>query len=182
MPTLARPSLSNRQRSTPSPCWPRATSRQPVSQPSPRLVEPRGSMAARARRAPSTASGVALRGADDRVDLVVVGDHGKAVIGVEPRERLFDGRLGEGQLGPCHRTRAVDDEGEVDRRARARALDGRRRDRGEDEAVAAIRGADQLPVLADGKGHDGSSSRICRASSTSRSTRLCWMRERGRLT
>ena len=121
MPTLARPSLSRRQRSTPSARWPSATSRQPVSQPSPRLVEPRGSIEARARRA----SRYGLRGASwsrRPVDLVVVGDDGEAVVAVEPAERLLDGRLGQGQLGARHRARAVDDEGEVDRRTGARPL------------------------------------------------------------
>ena len=60
------------------------------------------------------------RGAQD-VDLVVVGDERDDVVGRQPLQRHARAFLGGGDAVALHRAGAVDDDGDVDRRAPARA-------------------------------------------------------------
>ncbi len=125
--------------------------------------------------ASATAGG---RGLDHDTDLVVVGDDGETVVVVEPADTVDDGLLGQLELLPGHGARAIDDEGEVDRRPAPGLRRRRRGELHEHEAVAPVVGADVAPVGAgtDGDGglvgHDGSSSSRSRAMAIRRSTRL----------
>ncbi len=85
------------------------------------------------------------RGHDD-VDLLVVDDDGEPVVGLEPTDRLLDRLAGETDLRPGHRTGAVDDEGEVDRRPAVLAAGGRGDHLGEDVPLAAVGRTDEVSV------------------------------------
>ena len=93
-----------------------------------------------------------LRGLDDHVHDIVVGDDAEPVAIVQAVDRLADRPPGEVDLLARHRARPIEHEREVDRQPLAPALGGRGGDLGEHEAVAAGADADQGPVGPDGRG------------------------------
>ena len=91
------------------------------------------------------------RAGDERLHDVVVDDDGEAVVRRESADGLLDGLRREADLLAVHGARAVEHEGQVDRRAAAAAMGLRRRHVHDDEALAVPARPDEPAVLADGE-------------------------------